>query len=1176
MRCDHCEPLLLDHLYGLLDPADAAAVDGHLAGCPACAAARDRAADTQRLFTRAARRPFPHVRFVPPADEPAVPSSLVVTARPGRRVAQWAVAAGLLALIPGALLPVDRLAGRYEAAKTDADEAGRRHAVARMAFERAADAGQQNVAQRRAAEAHMRAEEALADWLAIEGAARDGGVTVRGPRAVQPGAPNEFAVNVPPAAAAGKTVTAVVKGGGSDAPIYSHAVDPNSGKVRIPPDVSAKLASGEATMTVTAADPKTGGRTTLADGVRLTGAVYSTIVATDRPAYRPGERVYFRSLTLDRATHAPPDRPQVLEFTVRRPDGSAVEGAVVGSTDLVRVVDGKAEPVLGPDGQPVRGVGCGAFDLPATLPDGDYTLVVTEKPGAGGTPPLTTEPATRTFRVRAGGADKLAKRITFDAPSYSAGGDVTAWVDVSANGQPLAAAPVRVAVTADGQPLDLVPVRPNGRTDAKGRATVVFSLPKKLAVGDVRLLATVAADGAEEAVAARVPVAGKGLTVEFFPEGGALVAGVPNRVYVRATTPAGVPVEVGGPVKGPDGAVVATAAPADADTPRGLGSFTLTPAAGTVYALTLPAGRFELPKAAADGVGLTVADPVAKAGEPIRVKLYAPAGPRTLVVGAFSRGKLVDTKTVDTKPGGPAEVSLSTAADRRGGVVRVTVWDKPAAGGDLVPVAERLVFRTPAEVLNFALDPKTVPGGVRVGISATDETGRPAAAVAMAAVTAVPPTADARDRSLPTQVLLANEVRSPGELEYADILLSPKPGAAVALDALLGTQGWRRFVEQRGATAAGGTNADPNVARLIAQSGTTPAELTAAARREAVAGVRGRYEAAVAELHAARAALANTPSKFSEPATKALGEAAEAARTEARAAAVTASEAGRWLVLARGLGGLLVVLALAIGAVAVVRPNGLRVRRGAWAVAVAAGGLGVTLMAATPPVVAYRDAELVPTGTPGGPAPVVMPAAVPGGVPPVAPVVGEEGAEVSQIPPEQPFLWDLNGNNTRKTPAALVAPKGLDPLRGGVIGDDLLNRPAVGGPRAAVTPTPAAVVEAEKAADAAARALAGGRAAALLQPMGPAAREKLGKAAAPVARPLVVREYAAPRPGPKGTDGDGETLLWHPVIVLPADGKTTLEFGLGSAPGGYQVLVAGHTPDGRLGSVRAVLPAGPK
>jgi hypothetical protein len=77
--------------------------------------------------------------------------------------------------------------------------------------------------------------------------------------------------------------------------------------------------------------------------------------------------------------------------------------------------------------------------------------------------------------------------------------------------------------------------------------------------------------------------------------------------------------------------------------------------------------------------------------------------------------------------------------------------------------------------------------------------------------------------------------------------------------------------------------------------------------------------------------------------------------------------------------------------------------------------------------------------------------------------------------------------------------------------------------------------------------------------------------------PLVVREYAAPRPAPAG-DADFElsdTVLWQPVIVLPADGKATLTFALGAAPGGYEVLVAGHTPDGRLGAERRLVRVAP-
>jgi hypothetical protein len=86
------------------------------------------------------------------------------------------------------------------------------------------------------------------------------------------------------------------------------------------------------------------------------------------------------------------------------------------------------------------------------------------------------------------------------------------------------------------------------------------------------------------------------------------------------------------------------------------------------------------------------------------------------------------------------------------------------------------------------------------------------------------------------------------------------------------------------------------------------------------------------------------------------------------------------------------------------------------------------------------------------------------------------------------------------------------------------------------------------------------------------------QAAVPVVTPLVVREYAAPRPGSSPTAGyvtaESDTILWQPVIVLPSDGKATLNFALGNAAG-YQVVVAGHTLDGRLGAVRRVIPVAP-
>jgi hypothetical protein len=1199
MRCFDCQPLLLDHLYGLLDPAEAAAVEEHLTGCVGCADARDRVAHAAGLFARAAKVSFPQVHFAPPAD--AVPAAAVAPARRERVWGRWAVAAAVWAVVPAALVPLARLDDRADVTRAAADAA---FAAAKVSLADADAAAVRRAAvEARYADAKAQTGQTVAAWVAAERAAdatakaRPAEVLVTRPETAQPGAPNTFAVVLRPRgdALAGRPVTAEVRDG-SGAVLHTEPLNPavadEPQPVRLPASAWAKLAPGaELFLVVSTTDPA-GARVDLLDPVRLFGPVYATMLVTDRATYRPGDRVYFRSLTLDRTTFRPPPHEQALTFSLRKRDGAGVPHTTVYGTTAV-VAEGGTAPVTGPDGQPVRGVGVGEITLPADLPEGDYLLTLTEVPGRGGRPAAVSVPVTRDVRVRAGRAEVLAKTITFGS-TPAPGQPVTVWAEARLGGRPVVGADVAAVVTADGSPTAAVVRVHDKKTDITGRARLLVVLPgaNDLPRGDVRLKVTFRTRDVEESVAERVPVAGKDVIVEFFPEGGTLVAGVPNRVYVRATTPAGLPVDVRGVVAAGGGDEAKVVAPADTkenSASRGLGVVTFTPKADAKYQLRLdgrPGRTFDLPPAEADGVVMTVLDPVTGPGRPVRLQLVSARADRKLVVGAYTRGRLADTKAVAVKAGEPVEVTLLAGTDPRGGVVRLTVFED-AAG--FRPVAERLVFRRPGEVLNLALgSPATgADGAVSLPLTATDEKGRPAAAILWAAAVNAASAPGAKDRSLPTHFLLAGEIETPDDLEHADFLLTDAPTAAAGLDLVLATQGWRRFVEQQPAGAAVAGRRNTAVDRLLALNGAGPVGPdTNPAHRRLFETYWPRYEAAVRAQDEARATRA-------EPLNLGQVVAAYEARRRETAELVAAAETAAaplvavrgWVnVAAAGLG-LVVVGMAALGAA---RPKGVR---GLTPLAVSAGGAGL---------LALFLAQLAPSAGAAAGGEYALPAPPP--VTPAGADPDQEGVPVTPslplAPPPQiakvnqagrvepPPVFSGFGNPEKAPAPRVVTPSLFPPVPtpfgpGAPIPDaDLQKGKTPDAPPMTMMMAPSAMAvapapPADHTTDVALR-----RARELTRPIDAAFPDAAARdavlerlrASVPWVPPLVVREYAAPRPGSGSPSGESDTVLWRPLIVLPADGATTITFFPGAVAGGYEVLVAGHTPDGRIGTVRRVVP----
>ena len=272
--------------------------------------------------------------------------------------------------------------------------------------------------------------------------------------------------------------------------------------------------------------------------------------------------------------------------------------------------------------------------------------------------------------------------------------------------------------------------------------------------------------------------------VSFFPEGGYLIDGYDCCVAFKALGDDGGSVEVAGVVKNDRDETV--------DTLRtlhgGMGCLRFTPHTGERYyaECTMEGGkteRFDLPASNNLACVLRVLQTerdftvMVQSGRPL------PKGLRLLV---HCRGNLCYFREWnDDLP------SLIFERDKLpGGVLQILLLDK--AGNAL---SERLVFNRGEEL---AMTDVQVRGTLKqrtkvtLAVTATDPDGRPAAGDFSIAVTDRAAVPSATSGSIYSTLLLTSELR--GTIETPDWYFEGRDAARVAaLDALLLTQGWRRY-----------------------------------------------------------------------------------------------------------------------------------------------------------------------------------------------------------------------------------------------------------------------------------------------------------------------------------------------------------------------------------------------
>jgi hypothetical protein len=213
--------------------------------------------------------------------------------------------------------------------------------------------------------------------------------------------------------------------------------------------------------------------------------------------------------------------------------------------------------------------------------------------------------------------------------------------------------------------------------------------------------------GVLETASKTIPILLQTVDLTMYPEGGELVAGLPNRVYFEAFTPYGDPADLAGMVVDETGSEVAEFRSEH----EGRGRFAFTPQAGKKYELriTEPSGigtAYPLPEVKGTGAVISSSDDITPASGEVKLTVGA-AKDGEYAVTLSQREKEVARKSVKLEAAQSQQVALSPGeAD---GVLVATIWSS-----DGQPIAERLIFRQPANAVNMKLtaDAKQyVPGG---------------------------------------------------------------------------------------------------------------------------------------------------------------------------------------------------------------------------------------------------------------------------------------------------------------------------------------------------------------------------------------------------------------------------------------------------------------------------------
>ncbi|MCB9354711.1 MAG: carboxypeptidase regulatory-like domain-containing protein [Lewinellaceae bacterium] len=481
----------------------------------------------------------------------------------------------------------------------------------------------------------------------------------------------------------------------------------------------------------------------------------------DRTLYVPGDDVWFNAYVRNAGDLQASLQSQILYVELLDPRGSMLEQKTFLALD---------------------GTTAGDFQIKAEWPGGLYKIKAYTRWMEN-----TGDVFERTLTVQKVVLPNLNMKLEFERKALGPGDMAIARLDVSGlDNKALAKSDIRFTATADGRECAVG----TAKTDGNGRAYLKFRLPEDLKSADGLLNVLIAHKGSTESISRAIPIVLNKIDLQFFPEGGDAVAGLPCQMAFKALNEFGKPADVSGIIVDEKGAQVAEFSSYH----DGMGAFGFVPQAGRRYEarLTRPLASdtpYPLPDIAVSGYSLRLQNRNEKSLQ--------------FAVSATGNGKAYLLGTSQDKPfffreiefGGQSSDQQVTVPvqDLPMGIARFTLFDSEKS-----EQAERLVFVNRDKGLDIEITTdkeRYLPREkVQMDIKVRDHMGRPVQGRFSLAVAdeKLLSFADDKQGHILASLLLEQDVK--GKIEEPNFYFDPaEPKSAQALDYLLMTQGWRRF-----------------------------------------------------------------------------------------------------------------------------------------------------------------------------------------------------------------------------------------------------------------------------------------------------------------------------------------------------------------------------------------------